>query len=136
MAKCLNFNYDIINVIKTLTEEISLLRSEVRLLHDSLSSSNKEEKAPEVQECLTLEQLSDYIPGNPAIPTLRRWIKEEGLPSQKIKRKLIFKKSEIDEWLIKRTGSSVLEIDKQVTESLKSFERNPTPRWRRKKSVS
>ena len=136
MAECLNFNYDIINVIKTLTEEISLLRSEVRLLHDSLSSSNKEEKAPEVQECLTLEQLSEYIPGNPAIPTLRRWIKKEGLPSQKIKRKLIFKKSEIDEWLIKRTGSSVLEIDKQVMESLKSFERNPTPRWRRKKSVS
>ena len=134
MAECLNFNYDIINVIKTLTEEISSLRSEFRLLHDTLfSSSNREDKVTEVQKWLTLEQLSDYIPGHPALSTLRRWIKQEGLPSQKIKGRLVFRKDLVDEWIQKRTVTSDMDIERMANESLKSIEKKQLPRWRQKR---
>ena len=96
MATDATLIYKAASVIKTLTEELSFLRSEVRLLRDSLSSLHKEDKVAEVQEWLTLEQLMTYIPGRPSIPTLRRWIKQDGLPAQKVKRKLVFLKSRID----------------------------------------
>ena len=135
MADNLKLSNDFTTVIKTLTEELSFLRSEVRLLRDSLYSQ-KDDKAPEVQEWLTLEQLMTYIPGSPSIPTLRRWIKQDGLPAQKVKRKLVFLKSGIDEWLRKRSVSSDFEIEQKAKDYLKSTVKTHIPPWRQKKSVS
>lgn len=77
-----------------------------------------------------------YIHGNPSIPTLRRWIKQDGLPAQKIKRKLVYLKLGIDEWLRKRSVSSDFEIEQKAHDYLKSTVKTYIPPWRQKKSVS
>lgn len=129
---------DATSVITTLTEGFNCLQSEVRLLREMLSSLLSTEKGniPEDQEWLTLEQLTEYIPGRPSIPTLRRWIKQEGLPGQKIKRKLVFQKSTVDEWLKSRTVRADNVLEKKANDYLKTAIKTHLPPWRKKKSVS
>ena len=131
-------NNDAACVITTLTEGFNHLQSEVRLLRELLSSlmTTKRINTTEDQEWLTLEQLTEYIPGRPSIPTLRRWIKQEGLPGQKIKRKLVFQKSTVDEWLKSRTVKADNVLEKKADDYLRAGIKTHLPPWRQKKSVS
>jgi excisionase family DNA binding protein len=45
------------------------------------------------------EQLIEYLPENPARPTIYNWCAHRKIPYHKEGKKLLFKKSEIDQWL-------------------------------------
>ena len=124
----------IIGVLLSLTVGLNSLQSEIRQLREILSSllSKQDPSITEVQEWLTLEQLKEYIPGHPSTPTLRRWIKQENMPSQRIKRKLVFKKTDIDAWLNSRTGATDVELEKKAEQFLKSSGKSHVAPWRQK----
>jgi len=49
----------------------------------------------------TLKELSEYIPGNPGVQAIYGWVRDGVIPYYKPKgtKRLLFLKSEIDEWL-------------------------------------
>lgn len=123
------------DIILALTVGLNNLQSEVRQLREILSSliSKPGPTYTEGQEWLTLEQLMEYIPGSPSPSTLRRWTKDEHMPYQKIKRKLIFKKSDIDAWLNSRIGGATdVELEKKADQFLKASGRSNRAPWRLK----
>jgi len=47
---------------------------------------------------MTIEELSQYLPENPAEPTIYRWTKEKQIPFVKFGRRLYFEKESINRW--------------------------------------
>lgn len=58
-----------------------------------------EQPEEERDRFMNLNQLIDYLPEKPARPTVYGWVARRQVPFHKEGKKLIFKKSEIDEWL-------------------------------------
>ena len=52
-----------------------------------------------VNEYMNAFQLSHYIPSHPKPSTIRVWCCQDKIPHHKMNGKLVFEKSEIDEWL-------------------------------------
>ena len=52
-----------------------------------------------VNEYMSSYQLSHYIPSHPVASTIRVWCCQKKIPHHKMNGKLVFVKSEIDEWL-------------------------------------
>ena len=60
------------------------------------------EKQPQTEEAdkwLNLNDLCNYHPDHPAKPTVYTWIGQRSIPYHKKGKKLMFLKSEIDNWL-------------------------------------
>jgi len=55
--------------------------------------------APPPAEWLTLEELRNYLPAQPAKITIYKWKRKGIIPHHKKQGKLYFLKSEIDKWL-------------------------------------
>ena len=47
------------------------------------------------------EWMLSYIPGNPKRPTVMGWLYTYGIPHYKISSTLLFRRSEIDAWLVR-----------------------------------
>ena len=59
-----------------------------------------QEQSPEKQDrYFTLDQIIDYLPERPAKATVYGWVAKRQVPFNKEGKKLLFRKSEIDEWL-------------------------------------
>ena len=50
---------------------------------------------------MTMEDLRDYLPENPARQTVYAWVNDRKIPYEKHGRRLYFKRSVIDTWLAK-----------------------------------
>ena len=48
---------------------------------------------------MTLEELRDYLPDNPARQTVYCWIYERKIPYEKYGKRVYFRKSSIEQWL-------------------------------------
>ncbi|MCK4921844.1 MAG: helix-turn-helix domain-containing protein [Bacteroidales bacterium] len=48
---------------------------------------------------MTMEDLRDYLPENPARQTVYAWVNDRKVPYEKYGRRLYFRKSDIDKWL-------------------------------------
>ena len=57
------------------------------------------DKEPEPDRLMTLHQLLEYLPENPAKQTVYQWTNARKIPYKKHGKNLYFRKSEIDEWL-------------------------------------
>ncbi|MBQ0024833.1 MAG: helix-turn-helix domain-containing protein [Bacteroidales bacterium] len=51
-------------------------------------------------EWMSVNDLNNYLPTHPATTTIYSWVHENEIPFYKRGKKLTFKKSEIDEWLL------------------------------------
>ncbi len=59
-----------------------------------------QEQSPEDRDrFLEMSQLIEYLPEQPARATIYGWVAKRQVPFHKEGKKLLFKKSEIDEWL-------------------------------------
>ena len=47
---------------------------------------------------MTIEELADYLPENPTIPTIYSWTKHKQIPFIKFGRRLYFEKEQVDNW--------------------------------------
>ena len=48
---------------------------------------------------MSMEDLRDYLPENPARQTVYGWINDRKIPYDKYGRRLYFRKSDIDKWI-------------------------------------
>jgi excisionase family DNA binding protein len=75
------------------------------------------EKQPQEQEhdrWLSLDDLCTYHPGHPAKQTVYAWIWQRTIPYHKKGKKVMFLKSEIDNWLKEGRRKTVAEIEAEA----------------------
>ena len=99
----------VINQLKEIDSKISLLSSQFQ--------SNKE------NEWLTVTELCAYIPTHPVEHTIYCWTSSREIPYHKRGKRIMFLKSEIDEWLKGVKGKSKQEIQKEAEEYVSSVQR-------------
>ena len=54
-----------------------------------------------LSEWMDVEELRDYLPGHPAKCTVYQWIRYDGFPHYQNAKSYWFRRSEVDDWLIK-----------------------------------
>ena len=67
-------------------------------------------KKPE-PEYLTIDQLRDYLPQNPAKQTVYQWVHFKKIPYHKRGKAVLFKRTEIDQWIESTRRSTLQEIE-------------------------
>lgn len=76
---------------------------ELGLKVDQLTTLMSGFAAPHIQQTkdcwMTIEELSAYLPGRPAVSTLYNKVQRRELPHKRMGKRLAFLKSEIDQWL-------------------------------------
>lgn len=69
-------------------------------------------KTPE-PEYLTIDQLRDYLPQNPAKQTVYQWIHFKTIPYHKRGKSVLFRRSEIDLWISQTRRTTIEEATKR-----------------------
>lgn len=67
-------------------------------IEDAVSRTLAATKTPE-PEYLTIDQLRDYLPQNPAKQTVYQWVHFKQIPYHKRGKSVLFKRSEINMWI-------------------------------------
>ena len=73
---------------------------------DALQSNNN----VEADAWFSLQDLCNYLPNHPAEQTVYGWTSSRTIPFHKNGKSIIFRKSEIDNWLMQTTRKSVNDI--------------------------
>lgn len=99
------------------------------LLEEAVSSGLANYQALAIQQqepdrWFTIEELSNYLPGKPAVSTLYSKVQQRELPHKKIGKRLVFLKSEIDEYLKSQRRTTTQEINSDAIR----FPSNPKKR--------
>ena len=55
-------------------------------------------------EWMDIDELRDYLPGHNARCTIYQWIRYDGFPFYQNAKCYYFRRTEVDEWLIKKGG--------------------------------
>lgn len=76
-------------------EEIALKLDSIERAIQNFSNSEKENEP----QWMTLEQLVQYLPGNPAKSTIYAKVSKGEIPFTKYAKRLVFDKAEIDNWI-------------------------------------
>ena len=61
---------------------------------------NQGSRAKEEDYLMSMEDLREYLPEHPARQTVFGWVNNRKIPYEKYGRRLYFRKSEIDRWLL------------------------------------
>jgi excisionase family DNA binding protein len=61
--------------------------------------ADKVSKVKDEDYLMTMEDLRDFLPENPARQTVYMWVNERKVPFEKYGRRLYFRKSTIDKWI-------------------------------------
>lgn len=61
--------------------------------------ADKISKVKDEDYLMTMEDLRDFLPENPARQTVYMWVNERKVPFEKYGRRLYFRKSTIDKWI-------------------------------------
>jgi len=69
---------------------------------------------PEPDRWLSMNELIEYMPGNPAKATIYAKISDRQIPHKKVGKRLAFLKSEIDEWIHSQKRKTLKEIKADV----------------------
>lgn len=77
------------------------------------------DKPHDTDRWMTIKELVDYLPGKPAIQTIYHKVAEREIPHVKEMGKLMFRKSEIDEWLKNKKRKTVAEVYADAGSNLK-----------------
>ena len=80
-------------------------------------------------ELMTVKELGRYLPSHPAPATIYGWIRENSIPHYKQGKTLMFKKSEIDKWLLRTR----VKDDGQLQEEAEEWCRTHPIGWRHRK---
>ncbi|GAB4020251.1 hypothetical protein GCM10028808_60770 [Spirosoma migulaei] len=65
----------------------------------ALLRSQSEQSQPAPDRWFSIEELSDYLPGHPAVTTLYGKVQRREIPFSRNGKRLAFRQSEIDAWL-------------------------------------
>ncbi|HEY5507979.1 MAG TPA: helix-turn-helix domain-containing protein [Paludibacter sp.] len=78
--------------------------------------SNNQSGSNESDQWFNLQQLQEYHPDHPAAPTVYAWVGQRLIPNHKHGKKLMFLKSEIDEWLKSGKRKTAAELRAEAAE--------------------
>ncbi len=67
-----------------------------------LLEQNNSKSSP--SEWMDIDELRDYLPGHNARCTIYQWIRYDGFPYYQNAKCYYFRRTEVDEWLIKKGG--------------------------------
>jgi len=92
-----------------------------KLFRDELNQFfEKVNQNPESQDVwFSVDELREYLPGNPAKPTIYALTSKRQIPHSKRGKRLVFLKSEIDAWLKAGNQKTVAEIQAEVDRGYK-----------------
>ena len=85
----------------------------------ALAVQQSEEPAVEVDKWLDINELAQYLPDRPAVPTIYGYVHRRTIPFHKQMKKLYFLKSEIDEWLRSGRRSTMEEMVRDAEKHLR-----------------
>ncbi|MGL5981108.1 MAG: helix-turn-helix transcriptional regulator [Phocaeicola sp.] len=76
--------------------------------------------AQEPDRWMNLKDLCEYLPNHPAEQTIYGWTSLNKIPYHKCGKRVQFRKSEIDAWILEDQGKTEKEIDSDVQQFIKS----------------
>lgn len=75
---------------------------------------------PEEKLWMSLKELQEYLPSHPADQTVYGWTSNHSIPFHKRGKRIMFLKSEIDEWLHNGKVKSQAELEKEAFQYIQS----------------
>ena len=84
-----------------------------RLLNQSINQN------PETDRLFSIDDLCEYLPGNPAKVTIYGKVQRREIPHKKVGKRLMFLKSEIDSWVKSQGRETIVEIEANVSNYIK-----------------
>lgn len=100
-----------------LPSAVATLLDEVRCLKEMISDREKTGKEASDITWLSLSELCEYLPDHPSKPTVYGWVCNRQIPYYKVGKRLSFRKSEIDEWIIRTGRKTAEQLRKEGLES-------------------
>jgi len=107
-----------------LPEAISKIWFKLNAIETILNERQNEDGSERTDRWFSLEELQDYVPGNPAKATIYGWVHDREIPHKKFGKRLAFLKSEIDEWLKSKRRRTVSEIREEADSYVPDDRRN------------
>ena len=105
-AKAVTFAENLLDMNEYTFEMVPGLVGRIAELLESIDQKlDKVNVAPmptdDTPELMNVKELGRYLPSHPAPATIYGWIREHSIPHYKQGKTLMFKKSEIDKWLLR-----------------------------------
>ena len=94
------------HIVATILKKLETLEQKF----DALQSNNN----VEADAWFSLQALCNYLPNHPAAQTVYGWTSNRTIPYHKNGKSIIFRKSEIDNWLMQTSRKSVNDIYDEV----------------------
>jgi len=99
-------------VLSNIVEKLEALDRKVDNLHIS--------KPDDPDAWLSLKDLCAYLPNHPAEQTVYGWTSTRFIPFHKKGKNIVFRKSEIDEWLVGCKKRSIKDFEREAQEYVNS----------------
>ncbi len=100
---------------ETLPQAVSTLISKVDYLEQLFKA--QAQLNTENTQWLSIDELCNYLPGKPAKATIYGKVHKREIPHKKIGKRLVFLKSDIDEWINSQGRKTITEIRLEATKS-------------------
>ena len=107
---------DIPNAITGVLKKLSSLEEKIDGIYELVQSAKEE-------TWFTVAELCAYLPTHPVEHTIYCWTSSREIPYHKRGKRIMFLKSEIDEWLQGVKGKSKNEIQREAEEYVSSVQR-------------
>lgn len=104
-----------------LPHAVAALRQELSEIKRILIRQAGTQPEDQLNEWMDINQLIQFIPSHPAKHTIYIWIGKGEIPSHKKGKRLFFRRSEIEAWLIKGKRSTADEISQETDAALQSL---------------
>lgn len=108
-----------INKLEEIPQALNYLISKIESLEEMVSELNVRKDVPEQSEWMSIDDLRQYLPSHPAKQTIYGWVNDKLIPYYKNSKKLAFKKTEIDEWLLKGRRKTSEDLQREACDFIK-----------------
>lgn len=107
---------DVPNAIMGILKKLSLLEEKINGIFEHVQSEKED-------TWFTVTELCAYLPTHPVEHTIYCWTSNRGIPYHKRGKRIMFLKSEIDEWLKENKSKSMNEIQREAEEYVLSTQK-------------
>lgn len=117
--------------IETLYLTIQRLEMKINCLQNKLDELTLVKQSTN-SDWMTLKDLQYYLPNHPSESTIRRLISSQTIPSFRSGKRVLVKRSDIDDWLIHSKRMSVQETENTLETFVSTQKSSTLPPWRQK----
>lgn len=103
-----------------LPKAMSWIMDKLNELDSKIDGLNNQNQSVPVEQWMNLKELCDYMPSHPAEQTVYGWTSCHIIPFHKRGKRIMFLKSEIDEWLHAGKIKSEKDLEDEAAQFIKS----------------